>query len=228
MQVRLRFAFSASLLLLFLPAAASAGGNARVVEDAHVAPAGSCQFESWVTAGRGLALVHAAPACAPRRLPGAELGVFLQYSREAGEEEMLVGPTAKLALRSEERGGPAVALAVAAAYSLEDDRLAEASIVVPVTFDLAARTRASVNAGWGWTRGPLANEAIAGIQIEHEAGERLALVGEAFAGTSGSFGWQAGARWTAGRGSPEFDLLLRRDREARPTYAVSLGVTVRN
>jgi hypothetical protein len=210
--------------LLAFPAPALAGGGARVVDDAEIAAPGVCQVESWATAGRGYRLVHAAPAGTPRHLPNVEIGGFAEYFRERGEEDVVVGPNLKIALRPAE-AGIGVALAGSLGFSLEDGRIGSAALVVPLTFDLADRLRANLNAGWAWTRGPVAHESVWGGQLEYAATQALGLVGELFGASGGALGYQAGLRWSPDERPFDLDLLVRGDRGAGT--ALTFGISVR-
>jgi hypothetical protein len=224
MSVRFAFLFLALAMLPFAPA--NAAGGAHVVDDAQVETPGLCHVELWTTAGRGQRIFHAAPACTFASLPDIEFGGFVELASANGEEGMIFGPAIKLALRPVE-SGIGIGLAASAGVSLGGASVDTASLFLPVTVDVTDRLRFNANAGWAWTRGPLAHEAIYGAQLEYAATSAIGLMAEVFAGSRRGHGYQAGLRWSPGRAAFDIDLLAREDRGEDRARSFTLGLTMR-
>ena len=99
----LRTAFDLTGLLL-VSEAASAAGNAHVVDDAEVETEGVCHLETWATLFPRGGLVTAAPGCTFRGLSGVEFGGSVVQGWSDGDTWTTVAPAVKVALRPVGRG----------------------------------------------------------------------------------------------------------------------------
>lgn len=226
MSIRLPVAALTALLLALAPNPAAAAGGAHVVDDSEVVAPGICQLDFWATGGSSFRLANAVGACTFERLPNVEFGGYAVYTSVKGEEDLIVGPALKLALRPVERG-IGVGLASSAGFSLQEGRLVTASLFVPLTMDVSERLRVNVNAGWAWTHGAFGHEATYGAQVEYAVTREVGFMAEAFAGSRSGSGIQAGARWSPRNGSFDLDLLVAETWNGGRTRAVTIGLTMR-
>lgn len=216
------------ILLCMAPAqAARAAGGAHVVDDAEVETPGVCHFENWYThygAGRGL--VNSDVGCTLKAVQHVEINGAVQHIWDRAAATTYVSPSVKLALRPATAGGIGIAASGTATFDLDSGRLDSFALTAPLTHALSPKLRAHANLGYQWARTGERNAFFWGAQLDLQASDTLALMGELFGLDSGPAGVQAGLRWT-----PEpwidVDLLAGRHVDGASPRALTLGITIR-
>lgn len=212
-------------LALLAAGPAFAAGGAHVIDDAAVETPGACHLENWITrSSGGQWLLNSAPACTREAWPNLEIGGFASHAWSSDGDDMVIGLTPKLTLRSEE-SGVKIGIATSVGYGVDRGRFETASVIVPVTIPAGERLRFNLNGGWQWSHA--GHDLFVGGQIEFELRRDLGLMVEGFTRDSGKAGGQAGARWMTAKGRVDVDLLIGRYVNGATPTAITLGVTLR-
>lgn len=215
------------LLALLAAGPAYASGGEHVVDDAAVETPGTCHLESWMTLSSGdSGLVNSAPACTRKAWPNLELGGFVAHGWTHESDDMLIGLSPKLMLRSEDRG-IGVGIAASVGYGVDRGRFETASVIVPVTIPAGGKLRFNLNAGWLWARVSHRHDAFVGAQAEIALRTNLNLMVETFTRDKGKVGGQTGLRWTIAGGAVDLDLIGGRFVDGSTRSAITFGVTIR-
>lgn len=206
---------------------AFAAGGAHVIDDSEVETAGLCHAETWFTEfGDGRGLVNVSPACTFRALPTVEFGAGITHGWQDGDEQTLIGPSLKVALRPVDADA-GVGVALSAAIDPSTGTVATAAVLVPVTIDLSPKIRTNLNIGYLWARSGDRHVLFAGAQIEARVHDTLSLMAEGFIRNGHSPGFQAGLRWTP-RQWVDVDLLGGHRVDGTAATAFTIGLTLRH
>lgn len=174
-----------------------AAGGHHAVDDAAIVDPGQCQIETWADRRdgerSGYAPVHLGPAC---RVGPVELGLNLERERGSEGRTVRAAPQLKWAHALSDDLG--VGLLVAAAWERSPERGAlrytGASVVVPLTWQIAEDWRAHFNLGRDLHRAQ-PSRSHSGLALEWTASQQLGFVAERFR-EGGASAWRAGLRWT--------------------------------
>lgn len=215
------------VVLCIMPVeAALAAGGAHVVDDAEVETPGVCHFENWYThhgAGRGLA--NSDVGCTLKAHPHVELNGAVQHVWDRAGATTYASPSIKMALRPVAEG-LGVAASGTATFDLDRGRLDSFAVTAPLTVALSPKVRAHANFGYQWARTGDRNALFWGAQLDVQASDTLALMGEVFGLDRGPAGVQAGLRWTP-KHWIDVDLLGGRYVDGASPRALTLGITIR-
>ena len=183
-----------------------AAGGHHSVDDAAILDPGQCQIETWC----GRRLLHCGPACGVGPLA---LGLNLERERGADSRTLRAGPQIKWAFALTDTLSTGVL--ASGTWQRSDAghaslRLADSSVVIPVTWQFDDAWRAHLNLGRDFHRAQ-PSTSHSGAALEWAALPALSFVAERFR-EGGRNAWRAGLRWTA---TPAVNVDLSHARDLR-------------
>ena len=175
-----------------LAAPVHATGGHFAVDDASILDVDECQLEAWIErSGSASTLVHLGPAC---RVGPVELGLNVDRLQAKDRSVVTVfGPQVKAVAALGDRLG--VGVVALAGWQGDGPRAALASLYVPVSVRVLPSLWLHANAGRDWVAGRSATSR-AGLALEWQAADRLAVIGEGFRQGGANFE-RVGVRWQA-------------------------------
>lgn len=207
-----------------------AAGNAHVVNDADVGPAGKCSIETWRTyVGTGSNLATVSPICISKAAPNLEINATMTRQTQPDEDTATsVGPGFKLMLRPTDTG-VGVGVAGNINWHTREHYWDNASLVMPVSMMLNDRFQLNLNVGWSYERNSThKHAAFYGTQITAGVNDQISLMAEVFQRRHNAPGSQVGLRWMAIKDKLDLDLIIGRKVDGTSPRAVTVGLTYRH
>jgi len=172
---------------------ADAVGGHFAVDDATILDVGQCQVETWLERTASASeLLHVGPAC---RVGPVEVGINADRAQAKGHSPVtFAGPQVKAVTALADQLNIGV-VAVAAWQGQSPHRVA-ASLYAPLSVRVLPSVRLHANVGRDWVEhGPTTSRA--GLALEWQAHDRVALIGEGFRQFGANFA-RSGVHWEAG------------------------------
>ena len=208
----------AASLCCALAAPAQAAGGHFAVDDATILDVDECQLEAWLERGGSAStLLHLGPAC---RVGPVELGINIDRLQAKHRSPVTVfGPQVKAVAALGDR--LSVGVVAIAGWQGDGPHAAVASLYAPVTVRVLPSLWLHGNAGRDWVAGRSASSR-AGLALEWQALDRLAVIGEGFRQAGANFE-RVGLRWQASAFSIDLSRAFGASQTARGWWALGVN-----
>jgi len=181
-----------SLWCAWAPRADALGGH-FAVDDATILDVGQCQVETWLERGGSASeLLHVGPAC---RVGPVEIGINADRAQAKSHSPVtFAGPQVKAVAAFADQLD--IGVVAVAAWQGQAPHRGAASVYVPLSVRVLPSVRLHANAGRDWVEHG-STTSRAGVALEWQAHDRVALIGEGFRQFGANFA-RAGVHWEAG------------------------------